>query len=186
MTTQGGDDRWINNIFVKRPAPPYDIFENAKRPKREKGMMDFGLSIYDNYPAMLSEPNFAIGEMSNVKLPVKAENNLYLNGAIPSKNGVNEKEINNSDNDLRVEEKEDGTYLFWKVSYDFAKTESKIINSSSFGEALVPGAVFDNEDGSPVLFSDDYFNNSRERNSNKAGPFTNLGFGDNKLKLWPK
>ena len=76
MTTQGGDDRWINNIFVKTTAPPYDIFEKAKRPKREVGMMGFGLSMYDNYPATLSVPDFAISEMSNVRLPVKTENNL--------------------------------------------------------------------------------------------------------------
>ena len=76
MTTQGGDDKWVNNIFVKTPLPPYDIFENAHRAKKEQGMMDFGLGVYDDFPAKLS-PNYAIGEMSNFKLPVKAENNLY-------------------------------------------------------------------------------------------------------------
>ncbi len=186
MTTQGGDDRWINNIFVKTTAPPYDIFEKAKRPKREVGMMGFGLSMYDNYPATLSVPDFAISEMSNVRLPVKTENNLYINGAVPFKNGINEKLINNSNIDFRVEEKEDGTYVSLKANYDFSKTESKIISSFSFGDAMVPGVVFDNEDGTPVLFSTDYFNKTRERNRNIAGPFTNLGSGENKLKLWPK
>lgn len=186
VTTQGGDDRWLNNIFVKTPAPSYDIFENAKRLKREPGMMGFGLSMFDNYPVSLSGLDYAIGEMSTIKLPVRTENNLYLNGAAPYRNGVNEKVINNSDVDLSIEEKEDGTYLHMKAGYDFAKTESKILSSFSFGEALVPGAVFDIEDGSPILFDKDYFNKSKEQNKNLAGPIANLGSGDNKLKLWPK
>jgi len=186
MTTQGGDDRWVNNIFIKTPVPPYDIFEQANRPKREVGMMGFGLGMYDNYPSILTKPDFAIGEMSNVRLPVKTENNLYLNGAIPYKNDVNNEMINNSDIDLRVEEKEDGTYLLLKTSYDFAKTESKIISSFSFGEALVPEAAFENTDCTPILFGTDYFHKSRERNKALAGPFMHLDSGDNKIKLWPK
>lgn len=34
MITMEGDDRYLNNIFIKTPAPPYDIFEKANRPKR--------------------------------------------------------------------------------------------------------------------------------------------------------
>jgi alpha-N-arabinofuranosidase len=39
MTTQGGDDRYYNNVFIKTPVPGYDIFEKANRPKRGKGTM---------------------------------------------------------------------------------------------------------------------------------------------------
>ena len=143
-------------------------------------------SMYDNFPVILSVPDFAISEMSNIRLPVKTENNLYLNGAVPFKNGINEKVMNNSYINLWVEEKEDGTYLFLKANCDFSKTQSKIISSFSFGEALVPGVVFDTDDGFPVLFNSDYFNESRERNKNIAGPFTKIVSGDNKIRVWPK
>ena len=185
MTTQGGDDRWINNLFIKTPVPSYDIFENANRPKREAGMMGFGLGMYEDYPGRSTGTDFAIGEMSKVKLPVKAENNIYLNGAIPYKNGVNEI-INNSDIEIRIEERENGIFLYINTNYDFPGTESNIISSISFGEALVPGAVFENPDGSPLLFNTDYFHESREKNKNTAGPFMVLGSGNDKFKVWPK
>jgi len=186
MTTQGGDDRYINNVFIKTPVPPYDIFEKANRPKRREGTMDYGLGIYDNHPAGRPGPDFFISEMSEVKLPVKTENNLYLNGAIPYKNGVNDIVINKSDTDIRLEEKADGIYLYINASAEFASINGKIISSSDLGEAMVPEAVFDNPDGTPILFNTDYFSEIREENKNAPGPFAGLNPGENEIKLWPK
>ena len=186
MTTQGGDDRWVNNIFIKTPAPPYDIFENANRPKREEGLMDFGLGMYENYPASLKGTDFAIGEMSQVKLPVTAVGNLYLNGAIPFKNGANELAINNAETTIRVEEKEEDVYLHFTPDGNFPGKNCRIVNGTDLGIALVPEAVFDNPDGSLLLFNSDYFNENRDFRENKAGPFSNIGKRGNKIKLWPK
>jgi len=186
MTLQAGDDRYINNIFIKTPAPPYDIFENANRWKREEGTMDYGLGMYDLHPTVLPESGFPISEMSKVKLPVNAENNLYLNGAVAYKNGVNEVVDREADSDIRIEEKEDGIFLFLKISEELSGMEGKLINSFDLGEAMVPGVIFENPDGTPVLFSTDYFNESRERNRNTVGPFSNLNTGINKMKLWPR
>ena len=66
MTLQTGDDTYISNIFIKTPAPSYDIFEKADRPKRREGTMGFGLSMYNDNPAVLTGINFPISEMSNV------------------------------------------------------------------------------------------------------------------------
>jgi len=184
-TTQGGDDRYLNNIFIKTPAPSYDIFEKAKRPKREKGTMDYGLGIYDNFPSGLLQKNFIISEMSEEKLPVRAENNLYVNGAVPYKNGINELVDKTSDIAIRIGEKEDGIFLYLKVSDDFSGMESMDINSLNLGEALVPEAIFEDPNGNPILFNTDYFNQNRGRNQNSTGPFTYFSRGENTIKLWP-
>ena len=186
MTTQGGDDRYMNNVFSKTPAPPYDIFEKANRSKREEGTMDYGLGIYDNYPADIPDKDFIISEMSKVKLPVKAENNLYLNGAIPYKNGVNEIINPGDDPEIRIEEKEDGIYLYIEVSEDLIKKGNRIICTSDLGEAMVPEALFENPDGTPILFNTGYFEESREEDMNRTGPFSNLRMGKNTIKLWPR
>lgn len=186
MTLQSGDDRYINNIFIKRPAPPYDIFENARRPKRKEGTMDFGLGMYDNYPVDMSQKEFFISEMSRVKLPVNAENNLYLNGAIPYKNGVNEVVKNNSGTEFQVVEKEDGIYLELEMNKAIDKIDSKRVNSFSFGEALIPGVIFDSRDGSPVLFKSDYFNEDRHKKNSSIGPVADFILESRSLKLWPK
>jgi len=186
MTTQGGGDRYLNNIFIKTPAPSYDIFEKANRPKREKGTMDYGLGIYDNYPADLSQKSFIISEMSEVKLPVKAENNLYVNGAVPFKNGIGDIVVNYPEINIRIAKKADGSYLYINFSDDLIRMENRIINSLDLGEAIVPEAIFDNPDGTSILFNSDYFNETRHRNNNRVGPFINVSKGENMIKLWPK
>jgi len=186
MTTQGGGDRYLNNIFIKTPAPSYDIFEKANRPKREKGTMSYGLGIYDNYPADLSQKSFIISEMSEVKLPVKAENNLYVNGAVPFKNGIGDIVVNYPEINIRIAKKADGSYLYINFSDDLIRMENRIINSLDLGEAIVPEAIFDNPDGTSILFNSDYFNETRHRNNNRVGPFINVSKGENMIKLWPK
>jgi len=88
--------------------------------------------------------------------------------------------------DVRIEEKTDGIYLYLKISNDFTVKENKIISSSDFGEAMVPSAIFDNPDGTPIIINTDYFNKYRIWNRNTAGPFANLTLGDNRIKFWPK
>jgi hypothetical protein len=185
MTTMEGDDRYLNNIFIKTIAPPYDIFEKANRPKRKEGTMGFGLGMYGDHPSVLTETDFPISEMSKVKLPVVAENNIYLNGAIPHKSGVNELDFKNADTEIRIEEKEDGFYLVLDTKGDFRNVKGKAINSFDFGEAMVPGVPFENPDGTPVLFDRDYFNATRAE-VNSAGPFSNLSMKNNVVRLWPK
>ncbi|WP_373496477.1 DUF1565 domain-containing protein [Aquiflexum sp.] len=186
MTTMEGDDRYINNIFIKTTAPDYDIFEKANRPKRKEGTMGFGLAIYDEHPSHLSESNFQIYEMSKEKLPVVAKNNLYLNGAVPYTNGVNEFVFNGSGSDISLEKKEDGIYLKLTTNGKSGNVPAKLLNSHAFGEAMVPEVPFENPDGNMVWFDRDYFNAIREESNNSAGPFSNLKLLDEYVKIWPR
>jgi hypothetical protein len=181
-----GDDRFINNIFIKTSAPAYDIFENARRSKREKGTMDFGLAVYDLHPAVMPAQAFPVSEMSRVKLPVRSVRNQFLNGANPYKNGVDDM-INNSWNtELRVDSTSDGIYLFLKTSGDVIINDGDLVNSYDLGEAIIPGIGFDMEDGAAVLFQRDYFNLTRMQGKNKVGPFAEIKKAENGVKVWPK
>lgn len=185
MTLMSGDDHYINNIFIKTPTPSNDIFENARRPKRAEESMGFGLSMYDDYPAERPEKYFFIGEMSNVKLPVKAENNLYLNGAEPYKNGVNNVIKDDSDLKVTIENKIDGIYLELLTDNPVDRVKGEIINSFSFGEAMVPGLIFDHSDGTLIFFARDYFHKQRTMESS-VGPFSEFLLINEMVKLWPK
>lgn len=186
MTTQGGDDRYYNNVFIKTPAPGYDIFEKANRPKREKGTMDFGLGIYDNFPADMPRKEYAISEMSKVQLPIRAHNNLFLNGAIPYRNSKSDLVIDKSQTNIRVEKKADGFYLYLQLGDDFTVRGSRIINSTELGEALVPEAIFESADGTPILFNTDYFVVKRDLDLNKSGPLNSVRIGESVTRIWPK
>ena len=118
---------------------------------------------------------------------MRARNNLYLNGAIPYKNGVNDFVDDKSDAKIRLEESEDGIYLFVSSAHDIPKSGSDIISSRDIAEAMVPQTIFENPDGTPILFCNDYFHKkSRDKNRNAVGPFSIFDQGKNGVKLWPK
>lgn len=186
MTMLSGDDRFINNIFIKTPVPAYDIFENARRSKREKGTMDFGLGIYDLHPAKMPEQAFPVSEMSRVKLPVMSAHNLFLNGATPYKNGMDDVISSSSNGNLRVDSRSDGKYLYVETSGDMIIKEGDLVNSYDLGEAIIPGVIFDMADGAPVLFNHDYLHEPRMKGKNKIGPFADFKVAETGIKLWPK
>ncbi|HXD76936.1 MAG TPA: glycosyl hydrolase [Puia sp.] len=199
MTTQGGDDRYLHNVFIQTPAPGYDIFEKAGRPKRENGSMGYGLGVYNDYPDSLPSSAYFISEMSEVKLPVKAEGNVYWNGAVPYKKGVREVAVQQQQEaTLRVEEKPDGVYLNIRTdglpggdsggdsAGGPAEGGLKEIERADLGEAVVPGVMFEGPDGSPIRFDTDYNAQGRGTGYNAAGPFCSWSAGERNIKVWPK
>jgi hypothetical protein len=186
MTTQGGDDRYLNNIFIKTPPPAYDIFENANRPKRKMGTMGYGLQIYDDYPSTIGSSTYFVSEMSEVKLPVIAENNLYLNGAICYKYGHNEMEDRSPEAELHVDQNGDSVYLMLTTANDIAHMDGRIVSSTDLGEAIIPQVPFEDSEGKTILFNKDYNGEDRNGPGNSVGPFSRLKVGRNIFRLWPK
>lgn len=186
MTTQGGDDRYVRNIFIKTPVPVYDIFEKAGRKKRDNGTMGFGLGMYNGYPDSLPAVHYFINEMSDVKLPVKADHNLYFNDASPCRNGVQEEVDHRAGAKVRVEKRADGIYVNINLMGDRVVGNLGVIRSLDLGEALVPGVLFENPDGSVITFHTDYLHRTRESCCNAAGPFARMNSGENDIKVWPK
>jgi alpha-N-arabinofuranosidase len=186
MTMPSGDDRFINNIFIKTPVPAYDIFENARRPKREKGTMDFGLGMYDLHPATMPAQTFPVSEMSRVKLPVRSAHNLFLNGAMPYKNGVDDVIMNTSNVNLKVDSTANGIYLSVKTSNNETIKEGELVTGNDLGEAIIPGLTFDMADGVAVSFDHDYLKESRVKGKNNIGPFAEFKVAGTGIRLWPK
>ncbi len=60
---------------------------------------------------------------------------------------------------------------------------SKKIYSSELDEAMVPTLLFDNLQGTAILFNRDYFNKSRKTGSNSLGPFRELRTGAQSIKV---
>jgi hypothetical protein len=51
---------------------------------------------------------------------------------------------------------------------------------------MVPGVLFENPDGSSILFNRDFFNENREEDLNSIGPFRHLSTGEQIVKVWKK
>ena len=82
--------------------------------------------------------------------------------------------------DISVEKKEDGWYLKTNL-YDIIKEETNgIISTETLGMAFEPEQKYENPDGSPIIFNQDFFGNHRDVKT-VAGPFTDKKASEQKL-----
>jgi hypothetical protein len=72
------------------------------------------------------------------------------------------------------------------LSTDLANIKTRLISSLDLGEAIIPKAIFENPNGTPVELSTDYFNEKRVPHRNKVGLFSKVSLGYTPIKLWPK
>ena len=96
-------------------------------------------------------------------LPVWSEGNVYLGGAKAWKKERNGLTAAENREDVKVElvEKEDGYHLETNI-YEFLKGfTGRMINTEVLGNAFEPEQPFENADGTPIRFDEDYFGNHR-------------------------
>ena len=179
MTILHGDARFYNNIFVQKEKRPgmIDIMNANKGNEWSDANIVCGTVPYDSYPTqeewekqfegycgMGSEPS----DRYYNPLPVWAAGNVYFNGAVPMKK---EKDavVSNEKVSLKLTEK-DGKYTLETNLYDFVKDGKAMISTEVLGMAFEPEEMYENPDGSPIVFNQDFFGNHRAVNP-KAGPF---------------
>ncbi len=62
--------------------------------------------------------------------------------------------------------------------------KNSILTTSKLGKAKIPKAAFENPDGTPITFDEDYFGNKRSSENPFAGPFANPTAGKTSVKVW--
>jgi hypothetical protein len=173
MTILHGDDRFYNNIFVQKwPSEDYNTYHDQNASIRRENRV-VGTQVFNDYPTydewiaqfdFSKRPNMGALEPAHTgHLPIWSEGNVYLNGAKPWKDEVNGLYVENKDQDIKVELVEkDGHYYLDTNIYDFLGDFSdRMINTEILGKAFEPEAYFENADGAPIRFDEDYFENHR-------------------------
>ena len=95
---------------------------------------------------------------------------MYFNGAQPCDKEQNYKVDTEHTITLNLVEK-DGSCTLETNLYDYLpKFETQIISTELLGEAFEPEQKFENPDGTPILFNQDYFGKKRDIMP-YAGPF---------------
>ncbi len=184
MTFLHGDMRFYNNIFVQQPMRPgmKRIMDGHKNYKSDwddgnlivgTWMYDDGYMLFDEWVKEF-EGYCGMGSASSdryyMHLPVWSEGNVYLNGAKPWKKETNCKVDSEHTAWISMEEK-DGAWTLETNLYDvLPEITVGTISTETLGMAFEPEQMFENPDGSPIVFNDDYFGNHREINP-KVGPF---------------
>lgn len=180
MTFLHGDMRFYNNIFVQQTAHPAleKMAEQVELNVWDDGNMTAGTFPYDGYPTfeewdrefdgycgMGSAPS----DRYYMHLPVWTGGNAFLSGAKPCDK---EQNFTRSDTPVSLELREqDGVYTLVTDLFDqLSATDAPFVSTEILGMAFEPEQKFEAPDGSPIVFSEDYFGVHREV-SPLPGPF---------------
>ena len=153
--TQGGDNRFFNNIFVGQGLSG-DAPVPASDPK--KSITGFGLWVYD-------ARNFSLLTGGNV----------YYNGARPYAKETAPLTLAESLPKVELTKKEGGLYLQMTLGEGLRKASTELVTTESLGKARVSGLAFEAPDGKPLRLDTDYFGKKRDLAAPSAGPFENPG-----------
>ena len=182
MSILHGDMRFYNNIFVQRPIRPgMEAIHQAMlgNPWSDCNPV-VGTIPYEGYPSWeeyiaMFEGYCGMGAMGDrdkyyYKLPVWTGGNAFLNGAkamSTEKDGFVDDATAIS---IALREK-DGAWRLETNLYDvLAGFTGGVISTETLGEAFEPEEKFENPDGTPIVFNEDYFGAHRPINP-IPGPF---------------
>ena len=180
MTILHGDMRFYNNIFIQKALRPAlkQMMDARKDDEWTDGNLIAGTVPYEDYPTLEEyrkqfEGYCGMGSAPSDRyynpLPVWAEGNVYFNGAKPMSK---EKAFVNETDEISVclKETEEGFFLKTNL-YDYMpETQCSVITTDVLGMAFEPEQKFENPDGSPIVFREDYYGNAHKEMP-LAGPF---------------
>lgn len=184
MTILHGDMRFYNNIFVQQPVHKFlqSAEENMRGGDWDDGNVAAGLGSYDNY---MTEEEWrshfegycgmgaAPSDRYYIPLPVWAGGNIYFNGAKPwakEKDAIVDTEHSI---ELTLEEQDGQWRMRTNLAAHLPAHTVKRIDTDMLGMAFEPEQEFENPDGSPIVFNEDYFGNPIS-DQPIAGPFAQI------------
>ena len=179
MTILHGDNRIYNNIFVQNwPVQETEAKEDMGFMMADNQVV--GTSVFDDYPTYdewiaqfeLDKPAnmFKLTPYHFSHLPVWVNGNAYFGGAKPCKNEKDKLIDNEHEIYVKLVEK-DGSYAIDTNLYQWlGDFKDGIINSDILGYAFEPEERFENPDGTPIIFDEDYLGRHRGLNA-LPGPF---------------
>ncbi len=163
-STQGGDNRFYNNVLIGRAEPPPSpAAQNPKAPSRIAG---YGLWVYDQR-----------------ERPLHTGGNVYFNTARPYAGEANPLTAAGTSRP-RVVENGDEVFVELEPMLEIASAGTVQVTTELLGRTQVSKMPFENPDGSPLVIDRDYFGKTRSPTRPVAGPFELEVASPMKLKVW--
>ena len=153
--TRGGDNRFLNNIFVGGAVEPV-----AKGPSVD----GYGLWVYDGRP-----------------FPVMASGNVYLNGARPYKTEEGPVVGSGAVAAPVIEEDGAGVYLRFDAPAELGRAETRRVTAERLGRTVISELGFTDAGGAPLRIERDYLNAVRSGERPTVGPFEGLV---GRIRVW--
>lgn len=170
----GGDDRWMQNVFVGG---------------KEEGKF-YGTSEYNGSPTSMEEyiervKALGYGDLEQferVKQPVFIRGNVYCNGALPF-----EAETNccvcEARAEVQIVRDRDGVYLEIELPEEMFLGKGELVPSEKLGMTRITEERFEGPDGSDLRLDTDLVGNA-VGDAVLAGPLQGLHAGTNRVKIW--
>ncbi len=140
-----GDNRFLNNIFVKQ--------ENGAEDSTEDWAQFYGLHGYK------------IAGFENI-----SDGNMYYNGAKPDEKEMNFVEKTNMKPSIEIEEKGDHVYLKMELDHSIFELNTTMVTTEKLGTTIVSEAIYENPDGSSYTLDVDFLGNNRNEEKPLPGP----------------
>lgn len=184
MTILHGDMRFYNNIFIQKEIRPAlkRMMDAMKDDEWTDGNLIVGTIPYEGYPTLDEyrkqfEGYCGMGSAPSDRyynpLPVWSEGNVYFNGAKPMSR---EKAFVDETNkiDICVQETEEGFFLKTNLYDHMPEMQNRVITTDVLGMAFEPEQKFENPDGTPIVFDQDFYGKTHGEMP-MAGPFEEVG-----------
>ena len=172
MTILHGDDRFYNNIFVQKwPSEPLVILHDSDDGKDLENR-EVGTHVWEGYPTYeewiaqfdmdTDTPNMSkLAPAHDSHLPVWCKGNAYFNGA----KAWSQEQDGLVDTQHPVEVNlvfKDGKPTLSTNVYDFLEGfQNEMVFTGTLGQAFEPEESYENPDGTPITFDQDYFGGHR-------------------------
>lgn len=165
VSTQGGDNRFLNNVFIGRGKPASQA--EPPTPAKRVWRTGFGLAPYE------------IHGMQNL-----AAGNVYLNLARPGTPQEDSAEIE-QDPQVKITQEESAVTLTMVVPAEWPTQKRPIVTGECLGQTAVSKLPYENWDGTELKIDRDYFGRPRS-DPTIPGPFAELAAGPVSLVVWPR
>ena len=162
--TQGGDNRFFNNIFVGQGLPGAAPLRTANP---QTSITGFGLWVYDARDFLL-----------------QTGGNVYYHGSQPYFKETNPVTLPATNPNVKVVEESAQTFIQFNFGLELKQVSTKPVTTALLGKAKIAGLAFENADGSPLKINTDYFGRPRNKTNPTPGPFEDLVLGNLKLNVW--
>lgn len=181
----GGDDRWIQNIFVggSEEKHPYGTSWCGRC---------YGTDWYNDSPASLADyiqqvrslGNGDVEQYERIRQPAYIRGNVYLNGA---DRFAQEKVFLESDNDPAVRVTEDCGKVWLEIELPEGNWRhgTETVSSETLGTVRIVGQRFEQPDGTSLRLDQDIAGAQRDA-APSAGPVENIRTGTNKILVWQR
>jgi alpha-L-arabinofuranosidase len=163
--TTGGDNRFLNNIFIGDGKPPSaEAMENLHE---LRWISSHGLWGYDGR-----------------EFPLQAGGNVYYHQAQPSLAEAHPLQLPHVDPQVRFTEEKGRVILHLTLGRELARAETTLVTSEALGTARIPALPYVNPDGSPFKIDTDYHGRRRGKSHPTPGPFEKTAAGPQALNVW--